>query len=73
MTNLGQIWTCRPLMRSVTHQRVMSDVPESPKYAHKLVLPENVTIIVFYMVILGEMDPKLAKLSIWPKNGLLGP
>ena len=49
-------------MRSVTHQRVMSDGPESPKYPHKLVLPENVTIFVFYMVILGEMDPKVAKL-----------
>ena len=68
MTNLGQIWTCRPLIRSVTHQRVMSDGPESPKYAHKLVLPENVTIIVFYMVILGEMDPKVAKLVDLTRN-----
>ena len=62
MTNLGQIWSCRPLIRSVTHQRVISDGPESPKYAHKFVLPENVTIIVFYMVIRGEMDRRVAKL-----------
>ena len=40
----------------------MSDGLESPKNPHKLVLPESVTIIVFYMVILGEMDPKVAKL-----------
>ena len=47
----------------------MLDGPESPKSPHKLVLPENESIIAFYTVILGEMYPKLAKLvnlaQIW--------
>ena len=40
--NLAQIWTCRPLIRRIIHQRVMLKGPESPKGPHKLVLPENV-------------------------------
>ena len=64
-------------MRSVTHQRVMSGGPKSPKYPHKLVLPENVTIIVFYMLILDEMEPKVAKLvnlaQNWNFRPLIGP
>ena len=58
----GQIWTCRPLIRSIIHQRVMLEGPESPKSLHKLLLPEKVSISAFYTVILGEMDPKVAKL-----------
>ena len=60
-------------MRSVTHQGVMSDVPESPKYPHKIVLPENVTMIVFYKVILGEMDPKVANLVNLPPKWTFRP
>ena len=36
--------------------------PYSPKSPHKLVLPENVSKSAFYMVTLGEMGPKVAKL-----------
>ena len=47
----------------------MLEGPESPKSLHKLVQPKNVSISAFYMVILGEMDPKVAKLvnmaQIW--------
>ena len=47
----------------------MLEGPESPKSPHKLVLPENVSISAFYTVILGEMDPNVAKLinlaQIW--------
>ena len=50
----------------------MSDGLESPKYPHKLVLPENVTIIVFSMDILGEMDPKVAKLVNLAQNWTFG-
>ena len=62
LVNLAQIWTCRPLIRPITHQRVMLEGPKSPKSPHKLVLPENVSMSAFYMVILGEMDPKVTKL-----------
>jgi uncharacterized protein YqcC (DUF446 family) len=69
LVNLAQIWTCWPLIRPIIHQRVMLEGPESPKSPHKLVLPENVSISAFYTVILGEMDPKVAKLvnlaQIW--------
>ena len=42
LVNLAQIWTCRPLIRPIIHQRVMLEGPESPKSHNKLVLPENV-------------------------------
>ena len=38
----------------------MLEYPESPESPHKLVLPENVSIIAFYTVIMGEMIPKVA-------------
>ena len=62
LVNLAQIWTCKPLIRPIIHQRVMLEGPKSPKSPHKLVLPENVSISAIYMVILGETDPKVAKL-----------
>ena len=40
----------------------MSEGSETPKSPHKLVPLENVSISAFYTVILGEMDPKVAKL-----------
>ena len=46
----------------IIHQRVMLQGSESPKSSHKLVLPENVSISTFHTVILGEIDPKVAKL-----------
>ena len=74
---LAQIWTCGPLIRPIIHQRVMSEGPESPKSPHKLVLPENVSISAFYTVILGEMDPNMAKLvslaQIWTSGPLIRP
>ena len=77
LVNLAQIWTCRPLIRPIIHQRVMLEGPESPKSPHKLVLPENVSISAFYTVILGEMDPKVAKLvnlaQIWTCGPLTRP
>ena len=60
--NLAQIWTCRPLLRPIIHQRVMLEGPESPKSPHKLVLQENVSRSAFYTGILGEMGPKAEKL-----------
>ena len=63
LVNLAQIWTCRPLIWSIIHQRVMLEGPESPKSSHKLVLPESGLISAFYTVILGEMVPKVAKLD----------
>ena len=60
LVNFAQIWTCRPLIRPIIHQRVMLECPESPKSPHKLVLPENVSISAFYTVILGEMGTKVA-------------
>ena len=65
LVNLAQIWTCRPLIRPIIHQRVMSEGPEFPKSPHKLLLQENVSISAFYTDILGEMDPELAKLTIF--------
>ena len=62
MVNLPQISTCRPLIRPLTHQQVILEGPEFLKSPHKLVLPENVPKSAFYMVILGEMGPKGAKL-----------
>ena len=77
LVNLAQNWTFRPLIRPIIHQRIMLEGPESPKSPHKLVLPENVTISAFYTVILGEMDPKVAKLvnlaQIWTCGPLLRP
>ena len=50
----------------------MLEGTESTKSAHKLVLPEKVSITAFYTVILG--DPKLAKLVNFDQNSvLLGP
>ena len=46
----------------IIHQRVMIEGPEYPKSPHKLILPENVSISAFYTAVLGEMDPKVAKL-----------
>ena len=60
LVNLAQIWTCRPLIRPIIHQRDVLEAPESPKSPHKLVLPENVSISAFYMVILGEIYPKVS-------------
>ena len=62
MANLAQISTCMPLIRPLIHQQVMLEGPESPKSAHKLVLPENVSIRAFYTINMGEMDPKVSKL-----------
>ena len=53
------VWAPNKVHNSPT---VMSEGPEYPKSPHKLVLQENVSISAFYMVILGEMDPKVAKL-----------
>ena len=61
VVNLAQIWTCRPLIRPIIHQRVMLEGPKSSKSSHKLVLPENISMSAFYSVILGEMGPKVAK------------
>ena len=49
---------------------VMLEGPESPKSPHKLVLPENVSISAFYTVIMGEMEPNVAKLVNLAKTGL---
>ena len=77
LVNSVQISTCRPLIRPIIHQRVMLEGPESPKSPHKLVLPENGSISAFYTVILGEMDPKVAKLvnlaQIWTCRPLIMP
>ena len=77
LVNLAQIWTSGPLIRPIIHQRVMLECPESPKSPHKLVLPENVSISAFYTVIMGEMDPKVAKLVnlafIWTCRILIRP
>ena len=55
----------------------MLEGPESLKSLHKLVLPENVSIYAFYTVILGEMNPEVAKLvnlaQIWTCSPLLRP
>ena len=45
----------------------MLEGSESPKSPHKLVLPENVSIIAFYTINMGEMDPKVAKLANLPQ------
>ena len=77
MVNLAQIWTCKPLMRPIIHQLVMLECLESPEYRHKLVQPDNVSISAFYTVILGIMDPKVAKLvnlaQIWTCRSLIRP
>ena len=70
---LAQIGTFGPLIRPVNHHRAMLEGPKSPKSPHKLVLPENVSIKAFYMVILGEIDPKVAKLVILAQIGTFGP
>ena len=51
----------------------MLEGPEYPKSPGKLLLPENVPISDFYTVILGEMDPKVAKLVILAQIGPVGP
>ena len=55
LVNLAKIWTCRPLIRPIIHQRVMLECPESLKSLHKLVLPENVSKSAFYMVLQGKI------------------
>ena len=62
LVNFAQIWTCRPLIGPIIHQRVMEEAPEHPKSPHKLVQPGNVSIRAFCMVILGEVDLKVEKL-----------
>ena len=47
----------------------MLEGPESPKSPHKLVLAENVSMSAFYTVLVGEMDPKVAKLVNLVRNG----
>ena len=49
--NLSQIWTFRPLIRTIIHQWVMLEGSESPKSPHKLELPENASISAFYTII----------------------
>ena len=61
--NLAQVWTWRPLIRAIIHQWVMLEGPESPKSPHKFVLKENVSMSALYTVVMGEMDPKMAKLN----------
>ena len=77
LVNLARFWTCRPLIRPIIHKRVMLEGPESPKSPHKLVQPENVSMSVFCMVFLGEMDPEVVKLvnfaQIWTCRPLIGP
>ena len=77
VADLAQIWTCRPLIMPIIHQRVMLEGPESSKIPHKLVLPEHVSISPFYTHILGEMGPKVAKLvdlaQIWTCRHLVMP
>ena len=70
LVDLAQIWTFRPLISPIIHQRVMLEGPESPKSPHKLVLPENVSISAFYTVLMCEMDPKVVKLVNLAKTGL---
>ena len=48
----------------------MLEGPESPKSPHKLVLPEKGSISAVYTVIMGEMNPKVAKLVNLAKTGL---
>ena len=75
LVNLVQKWTFSPLIRPIIYQGVMLEGSESPKIPHKLVLPENVSISVFYTVILGEMDAKMAKIvnftQIWTCRPLI--
>ena len=73
LVNLAQNGTCRSLIRPIIHQRVMLEGPESTNSPHKLVLPENVSISAFYTVIMGEMDPKVAKLVNLAQNGTCRP
>ena len=73
LVNLSQMCNCRLLIRLIIHQMVMLEGPETPKSSHKLVLPENVSINAFYTVILGEMDPKVAKLVNLAQIGCLRP
>ena len=68
LVNMAQNWTFRPLIRPIIHQRVMLEGPESPESAHKLVLPENVSIRAFYTINTGEMDPNVAKLVNFGPN-----
>ena len=63
LVNLAQNWTFRPLIGPIIHQQVMLEGPESSRSPHILVIPENVSISAFYTIILGEMDPKEAKLD----------
>ena len=68
LVNLYQIWTCRPIIRPIIHQRVMLEGSEYPKSPHKLVLPENVSISAFYTVILGEFGSKSGKTGQFGPN-----
>ena len=62
LVNFAQIRTCRPLIWSTVHQRVMVEDTKLLKSPNKLIQPGNVSIRAFYMVILGEVDLKVAKL-----------
>ena len=52
----------RPIIRPTVHHWVIIDGPEPLKSPPKLVLQENVSRSVFYIVILGKMGQKGAKL-----------
>ena len=73
LVKLAQIWTCRPLIRPIIHQRAMLEDPKSPKSPHKLVLPENVSISAFVQSFCVNCVQKWQNWSIWPKFGLGGP
>ena len=76
LVNLAQIWTCRLLIRPIIHQRVMLEGPESPKSAHKLVLPENVADSIFSCVFLcetGSLNANLVNVTLPPPPTPLPP
>ena len=68
LVNLDQILTCKPLIRLIIHQCGILEGPKSLKSFHKIVLPENIPRSAFYMTILGEMCPKVARLAFLPPN-----
>ena len=73
LVNLVQNWSFGALIRPIIHQHVMLEGTESPKSHHKLLLLENVSISTIFTVILGEMDPKVAKLVNLVQNWTFRP
>ena len=76
LDNFAKNWTFRPLMRSIIHQQVMLDGPQSPNSLHKLVLQENVSRRSFYTIIAGEMcleELKLVNLANLTQIPVCGP